>query len=82
MVSTHMRSVQHGLQRRSQHFWRQAVSTSTEAGVVVNASDEHVWTVGAVGAMGSGESWVAADLVCEHVQVLRWLGNIADRRQT
>ena len=77
-----MRSVQHGLQRRSQHFRRQAASTSTEAGVIVKASDEHVWTVGSIGAMGSGETWAAADLVCEHVQAPWWLGNIADRRQT
>ena len=61
-------------------FRRQAASTSTKAGVVVSASDELVWTVETIGAMGSGEFYAAADLVCEHVQAPRWLGNIATLR--
>ena len=52
---------------------RHAAPSSNELGVVVNASDEHVRTVGAVGSVGPVESWLAGDVVCEHVHAPRWL---------
>ena len=46
---------------------RHAASSSTELGVVVNASDEHVRTVDTIGTVDASESWLAGDLVFEHV---------------
>ena len=54
--------MQHGLIMQSQHRSVNTVPSSTEAGVDVDASDEHVRTVGAVGVMDSNKYWVAAVL--------------------
>ena len=62
MVSTRERSMQHGLIMQSQHRSVNTVPSSTEADVDVDASDEHVRTVGAVGAMDS-DNWVASVLM-------------------
>ena len=63
--------MQHGLLMRSQHFDVNTLPSSTEAGVVVDASDEHVRTVGVVDAMDCNEYWVAYALVLQHVHAPR-----------
>ena len=63
--------MQHGLRVTVLERQRHAASSSTELGVVVNASDEHVRTVGVIDAVDAGEYRLAVDLVCELVHAPR-----------
>ena len=46
--------------------WRHVASSSTEAGDVVDASDEGGSVVGLAGAVDSGASWSMCDFDLEH----------------